>query len=223
MPVSSAAHPSPLSNGPNPMASTAPVLSNATLRPSMVRSAGKRFATRATLSSRTPNTTMQNIGSASSFANAPLVPSTNAAPSVTKLPVTWVVNNPCSARKPAASTYPPLTLKRMGKPGFIDASRNDGLIRYYIALKEHVPIEDRGKNKSRAGILCVPRRVPAAAVWSRFAGGGEAVLANAATCRRQDPRASLANRSLQRYSQADPGQRADSLRSGGRLLVRWRR
>jgi hypothetical protein len=55
---------------------------------------------------------MTNSGNASSLATTPCVPETSVAASVTKLPVTWAVNSPCSPRNPAVSTKPPLKLSR---------------------------------------------------------------------------------------------------------------
>ena len=53
---------------------------------------------------RAAMTATQNTGSASDFASSPPVPVAMAAPSVTKLPVTWAVNSPFSATKPMVST-----------------------------------------------------------------------------------------------------------------------
>ena len=58
----------------------------------------------------------RNTGSARSLASAPEVPKTSDAPRVTKLPVTWAVKRPFSARKAAVSMNPALTLSMRGSP-----------------------------------------------------------------------------------------------------------
>jgi hypothetical protein len=86
---------------------------------SMVRKIGNPIGGSEKLNIRVTSTTAQKTGSASSFAKAPDVPFTSAAPKVTKFPVTWAVNNPCSAKNPAVSTKPAFTLNRIGSVGFM--------------------------------------------------------------------------------------------------------
>src|ERR1700688_803732 len=111
----------------------------------------------------------------------------------------------------------------MGKLGFMGTSRKglftttDSLL---YSVKEHVPIEACGKNKSRA-MPAGPHRLHAAgAVWSRLARSDEALPADAAVGGRQDPRTSFPNRGVQRYRKADPESWADALRSHRSFLVR---
>src|SRR5882672_2201702 len=116
-PVTTACHASPSTNGPRRIARIAPATKKTTFRPRMIFSAGRFTRKSAELMRRVRITTKQNTGSARSFATAPDVPNTNEAPRVTKFPVTWAVNSPCSARKPAVSTKPALRLNSSGSVG----------------------------------------------------------------------------------------------------------
>jgi hypothetical protein len=79
---------STLWNGPNRIASAAPVIRSKTLRAMSSSSAGQWRLESTVFSRRTAITTAQNIGRASSLASAPEVPRASEAPRVTKLPVT---------------------------------------------------------------------------------------------------------------------------------------
>ncbi len=104
MPVINAGHPSPFVKGPRRMARAAPMMSRISLTLSALARAGESRPASPWLASRVAMIAMQNTGRANIFAKTPAVPKTSAAPRVTKLPVTWAVNNPCSARNPAVST-----------------------------------------------------------------------------------------------------------------------
>src|SRR5262245_4096418 len=107
-PVSSASGLSASSNGPNATASAKKVASRTTSAPSMMRSAGIPRRRNTPPARRATAITAMNSGRARTLLRMPWLPSTSAAPSVTKLPVTCATNRPLRPRKPMVSTKPPL-------------------------------------------------------------------------------------------------------------------
>ena len=118
MPVAMIAPSSAALNGPSTIASAAPRASSRNSSVSIVRRTGSPTRGSANASMRVTMMTAQNTGNASSLASVPELPNTADAPMVTKLPVTWAVNRPCSARKPAVSTTPALRLMTTGRVSF---------------------------------------------------------------------------------------------------------
>src|SRR5215467_7208684 len=117
-PVSSAIGLSASAKGPKITASAKNAASRTNSIVSMIRSTGQPRLRATPPRSRASAITVMNSGSARILLRMPWLPSTSAAPSVTKLPVTWATKSPLRPRNPTVSTKPPLkesraaTLKR---------------------------------------------------------------------------------------------------------------
>src|SRR5262249_36357237 len=111
-PVSSAIGLSASAKGPKITASAKNAASRTNSIVSMIRSTGQPRLRATPPRSRASAITVMNSGSARILLRMPWLPSTSAAPSVTKLPVTWATKSPLRPRNPTVSTKPPLKESR---------------------------------------------------------------------------------------------------------------